>query len=192
MRLSPHKNCPLSIVHRPLAGFTLVELVAMAALIALLTTVTFMTYAKTWRQWMLRQNAQQFYLAARYGRVLAIESRRPCQLVIDQEKGAFYVVQEGDEPGQQTVVSNLWHHSVTLAESVKFEQVMTYSLQAADATEGAITFRPDGSADAVSVQLGNGARSYTVQISAATARAKLLEGAMDQYEPDRIDLDEML
>lgn len=192
MRTATPKNYPSSIVHRPSSGFTLVELVAVAALIALLTTVTFMTYAQTWRQWVLRQNAQQFYLTVRYARVLAIESQRSCQLVIDQEKGAFHVVQEDAESGEETVVSNLWHRSITLDESVKFERVMASGVEGGEAMDGAITFRPDGSADAMSVQLGNGVRCYTVQVGAATARAKLHEGAMEMYEPDSIDLDETL
>lgn len=164
----------------------------MAALIALLTSATFMTYAQTWRHWVLRQNAQQFYLTARYARVLAIESRKPCRLVIDKENGSFYIVQDGEEAGQTTVVSNMWHHRVKLADSVLFEQVMMADQGAADSVEGAITFRPDGSADAVVVQLGNGTRRYTVQISAATARATLLEGDVQVFKTDRIDLDDTL
>ena len=190
MTAAVQKNCQSFATCR--RGFTLIELVAVAALIALLTSATFITYTRTWQQWVLRQNAQQFYLAARYARVLAIESRMPCKLVIDQQEGAFHVVQKSDQPGEETIVSNLWHRSVTLAESVKFERVTTLEATSLEAVEGAITFRPDGSADAVSVQVGNGIRCYTIQIGAATGRAKLLEGEISAYEPERIDLDQTL
>ena len=65
-------------------------------------------------------------------------------------------------------------------------------LGGAEEAASAITFRPDGSADAAMLQVGNGDRHFTVQISAATARATLLEGAVESYVPDQIDLDEML
>ena len=164
----------------------------VAAMIALLTSATFIGYAQTWRHWSLRQNARQFYLAARYARVLAISTQQPCQLIIDRQNGAFYVVQESAESGQTAIVSSLWSRPVKLADAVTFERVMTAGLGAADETQSAIAFRPDGSADAAMVQVGNGDRHFTVQISAATARATLLDGAAEAYVPDQIDLDETL
>ena len=170
--------------NRPSHGFTLVEMTAVAALMALLASATFVGYAQSWRHWTVRQNARQFFLAARYARLLAIESGQTCRLVIDRENGAFYVVQDADETGEPAMVSNVWHRPVTLADGVSFEQVTMTG-------EGAIAFRPDGSADAAMVQVGNGARQYTIQISSATARATLLDGASEPYEPDQIDLDQV-
>lgn len=164
----------------------------VAAMIALLTSATFIGYAQTWRHWSLRQNARQLYLAARYARVLAISSQQPCQLIIDRQNGAFYVAQESAESKQVEIVSGLWSRPVTLAEAVTFERVVSAGLGGAEEAASAITFRPDGSADAAMVQVGNGDRHFTVQISAATARATLLEGAVESYVPDQIDLDEML
>jgi prepilin-type N-terminal cleavage/methylation domain-containing protein len=184
-------NNPLSD-NRRINGFTLLELVVTAALIALLTSATWVTYTRTWKQWVLRQNAQQLYLAARYARVLAIEGRKPCQLVIDQQKSAIYILQESDESEGETLVSNVWHRSVLLADSVRIERITTLDANSVGAPKGEITFHPDGSADAVSVQVGNGIRCYTIQIQAATGRAKLLDGAIITYEPERIDLDQAL
>ena len=166
-------------------GFTLVELAAVAALFALLASATFVTYAQTWRHWVVRQNAQQFYLAARYARVLAIESGQACQLVVDRENGIFYIAQDSGENDQAMIVSSIWNRPTQLAEGVAFERMMI-----GGDTEGQamIAFRPDGRADAAMVQLGNGQRHYTVQISAATARATLLSGVVDDYQPDQIDL----
>lgn len=190
MKTSVKKKRQSSIVHRPFRGFTLVELTAAAALTALLTSVAFITYAQTWKQWALRQNAQQFYLAARYARVLAIESRRPCQLMIDTDGKTYFIVQEGEEAGQAARVSSLWHRPTRLDDAVSFERVLVTQSTVSDVAEG-VTFRPDGSADAALIQLSNGERVYTVQISAATARATLFSSAMEEYQPDQIDLDEV-
>jgi prepilin-type N-terminal cleavage/methylation domain-containing protein len=189
---------------RQIDGFTLVELTAAAALFALLTAAAFITYAQTWRHWALRQNAQKFYLTARYARVLAIESQRACQLVINPDSKTYYIVQEPEkigqavlrnEPvslgtGQASMVSNLWHHPTKLDDAVSFDRVLTLQT-VSTGLPGGITFRPDGSADAAMVQLGNGDRFYTVQISAATARVTLVAGAAEFFEPDQIDLDDM-
>ncbi len=173
-------------------GFTLVELTTAAAMIALLTSAAFITYAQTWRHWVLRQNAQQFYHAAKYARMLAIESRKPCRLVIDKSKGLFSIVQDGNETGQTAVVSNIYHRSVNIDDSITFEKVTAISIKSDKSAEGVITFYADGSADAAMVQMGNGIRSYTVRISGATARAVLLDGSGDNYEADQIDLDGVL
>lgn len=162
----------------------------MAALIALLTTAAFVSYAQTWKHWALRQNAQRFYLAARYARVLAIESRRSCQLVIEPDSKTYYIVQTTAENEQAARVSNVWHRPARLDDAVSFEHVAVLQSGTAGAPEG-ITFRPEGSADAALVQLGNGERYYTVQISAATARARLFSGAIEEYQPDQIDLDDL-
>lgn len=165
---------------------------AVAALIALLTAATFVGYAQSWRHWSLRQNARQFYLAARYARVLAIESGRPARLVIDRANRSFYVAQEDAETGRTKAVSNLWQRPVSLAESVSFERVAVLATLLADLADEAIVFRPDGSADGAMVQLGNGLRQYTVQVSAATARATLMDGVPETELQDRIDLDESI
>ena len=170
-------------------GFTLVELTAAAALLALLTSAAFITYNQTWRHWALRQNAQQFYLAARYARVLAIESRQSCQLVVDSQNRRYYIIQSDARQDETAMISNLWHRPGKLDESVAFEQVLVIRSEATGQSGSMITFRPDGSADAATVQLGNGQRAYTVQISPATARATLIAGTVETYEADQVDLD---
>ena len=166
----------------------MVELTAAAALLAVLTSAAFISYAQTWPHWALRQNAQQFYLTARYARVLAIESQRACELVIDPSSKMYYIVQV-DEGNEEAVrVSSMWHRPRKLDDSVSFDRVIAIQTGTAGGV-GGITFRPDGSADAAMIQLGNGQRYYTVQISAATARATLNAGMAEVYEPDQIDLD---
>ncbi len=179
-----------SVVNRQCQGFTLVELTAAAALLALLTSAAFISYAQTWKHWALRQDAQRFYLAARYARVLAIESQRPCVLMVVPEEKAYYIVQSVEGEEEIAVVSNMLHRSSKLDDSVSFDRFAAVQTGLTGDVSG-ITFRPDGSADAALVQLTNGERSFTIQISAATAQATLLSGATDSYELDQIDLDDM-
>jgi len=181
------QNRPSSFVLHQSGGFTLIELTA-AALIALLSAAAFVSYAQSWRHSALRHNAQQLYLAARYARVLAIKSGRAAKLVIDRDNNAFFIAQDDADTGQTMRISNLWQRPVTLSESVAFEQILLINASSQTA-QGAIVFRPDGSADAATVQLSNGVRRYTVQISAATGRATLLDGLGQAATPDQIDLD---
>lgn len=183
------KNRQPAMAPRQSCGFTLVELTAAAALLALLTSAAFITYNQTWRHWALRQNAERFYLTARYARVLAIESGQACRLVIDPESKAYYIVQIDQQTDEVTAVSNLWHRPGQLDESVSFEGLMVVRSEGLGDSGSAITFYPDGRADAATVRLTNGQRAFTVQISAATARATLIIGDAETYEPDQIDLD---
>ncbi|NLK41997.1 MAG: hypothetical protein GX298_08090 [Planctomycetes bacterium] len=189
MNAAIEKRCSTAYARRQGGGFTLVELTAVAALLALLTSAAFITYNRTWQNWSLRQHAEQFYLAARYARVLAIESGRPCQLVIDPDNKAYYIVQAAPDSDETTAVSNLWHRPGKLADSVSFEGVMVVRSESLGESGSAITFYPEGRADAATVRLTNGQRAYTIQISAATARATLLVGDDETYDPDQIDLD---
>lgn len=190
MLICGKKNRPSSGVKRQSGGFTLIELTAVAGLIALLSAAAFVSYAQSWRHSALRHNAQQLYLAARYARVLAIESGRTAKLVIDQDNHSFFIARDDADTGQTMRISNLWQRPVSLAESVAFEQVILLNTSSQTA-DGAIVFRPDGSADAATVQLSNGARRYTVKISPATGRATLEDGLGQTTSPDQIDLDGM-
>ena len=182
----------LSLVRRQSGGFTIVELTAAAVIIALLASATFVGYARTWQHWALRQNARQLYLTARYARVLAIEGRRPCQLVIDADNRRFYIVRQDEQTETETMVSDVWHRPGQLSESVSFEQVWVVRSDAVGASGSVVTFYPDGRADAATLQVGNGRRSFTVQISAATARASLSADAADAQYADEVDLDTAL
>ncbi len=195
MLICGKKNRPSSIAHRQSSGFTLIELTAVAGLIALLSAAAFISYAQSWRHSALRQNAQQFFLAARYARVRAIESGQTCRLVIDRTNRTFFVAQDDADTGETTQVSNLWNRPAQLADSVAFERVaVAAQMTAAESPTDSetIAFRPDGSADGATVQLGNGTARYTVQISAATGRAALYEPEEDAAQTDRIDLDQTL
>ena len=55
--------------------------------------------------------------------------------------------------------------------------------------EASIVFSPDGSAQAVAVQIGDGKAHYTICISAATGRAKIHDGTLENAEIGTIDLD---
>jgi hypothetical protein len=146
---------------------------------------------------------QKFYLTARYARVLAIESQRACQLVINPTARLIISFQEPEKIGQAVLRNepSPWGRtgldgvqpvasSDQTDDAVSFDRVLT--LQTVSTGCPAVSrFRPDGSADAAMWQLGNGDRFYTVQISAATARVTLVAGAAEFFEPDQIDLDDM-
>jgi prepilin-type N-terminal cleavage/methylation domain-containing protein len=182
-------------VMRKIWAFTLVEILIVIALIALLAGVGGGIYIGTYDNMAVRKAARDFCLAAKYARILAIEHQRFCRIEIDAEENRYgIVIEEFDEKVDRTVqavVQDAYFRPVQLDEDIEFEelQIMQEGIESEPSEEDEIIFRPDGTARAARVQIGDGENHYTVSISAATGKAVVYEGTSEKVEKDTIDLD---
>jgi hypothetical protein len=53
-----------------------------------------------------------------------------------------------------------------------------------------IVFSPNGTAQMAVIQIGNGKTHYTISVSAATGRAKMVYGTAEKVKPTSVDLDQ--
>lgn len=171
-------------------GFTLIELMAVALLTALLSSLGLISAVKTYQRWSIEENAERFFLTARYARVYAIEHQQPCLLVIDAAQKQYFLSVPNDlEPSAEApmIVQNLWAKRETLAPYVQFETIRKDAVDSS-AAENQITFRPDGTAESAGIQIGDGKTHYSIVISTA-GRTRVLSGPLQEVEPDQVDLD---
>jgi len=185
---SPRERC----------AFTLIELLVVVAIIAAVGSVGVGLYAGTLKRLQVERTARDFLLTARYARIMAIEKQREYKILIgNDQQGGFYLttMQLNDATGQveQTIVNDYYCKPVQFEGAVEFEDVQivpTGSEQAEEAqAEQTITFSPNGTAQAVVVQIGDGRTHYTVSIAEATGKAKISYGELENAEIGTIDLD---
>jgi len=180
-------------------AFTLVELLVVVAIIAVVGGAGIGLYAGTSQRLKLERTARAFLLTAKYARIMAIEKQREYKIRLDSRNGGFALVtvewNEASEQFEETVVSDYFCKPVEFEGEVKFEDIKVAASEAEEANgdeeaETSIAFSPDGSAQAVVVQIGNGRTHYTISISAATGKAKIKFGEIDEsVEIGTIDLD---
>jgi type II secretion system protein H len=179
-------------------GFTLIEVLVVIALIALVAGVGAGLYKGTYGGLLVKRAARDFYLAAKYARMLAIERQRPCRLILDSEENRYALVMDelSADSGEieQQAVRDFYFRPVQLAGNVKFEEI---NITSADIDEGyneqsrTIVFSPDGTSQAAVIQLGDGKTHYTASVSPATGRVRVQFGQADTVEAQIIDLDKM-
>lgn len=180
---------------RKTRAFTLVEILIVIALIALLAGVGGGIYIGTYDSMAVRKATRDFCLAAKYARILAVEHQRFSRIEIDAEENRYgIVIDEFDEKADRTVqavVEDAYFRPVQFDEDIEFEelQIMQEGIESEPSEEDEIIFRPDGTARAAIVQIGDGENHYTVSISAATGKAVVYEGTSEEVEKETIDLD---
>lgn len=180
-------------------GFTLVELLVVVAIIAVAGGAGIGLYAGTSQRLKLERTARAFLLTAKYARIMAIEKQREYKIQLDSQNGGFALAtvewNETSEEFAETVVRDYFCKPVQFEGGVRFEDIKVAASEAEERDgdeepEASIVFSPDGSAQTVVVQIGNGRTHYTICISAATGRAKISFGEIDQSaEIGTIDLD---
>ena len=175
-------------------AFTFVELMVVTLLIALLAGSSIRGSVLTFRKMQVERAAREVYLSAQFARIQAIDSQRSAQVTLDPKTRSLTVM-AGVRRGQQ-LVRNAYSRPFQFAEEVNYERIDIMPTRpsdtlAEDATlNTVITFRPDGSADAAVVQVGNGKTHWTVYISSATGSARAEPGvAKEQLATTVIDLD---
>ena len=129
---------------KQIMGFTLVELLVVVLLVVMLAGVMGGGYFRQHKKRQVDKTAQEFLLAAKYARVVAVERQVPCTLKLDKSAGRFYLtVDEVDSTGaeaEEVVLSNAYTKPVELPGEVQFLQISIqprYSyLMAADTSQG--------------------------------------------------------
>jgi type II secretion system protein H len=177
------------------AGFTLIELLVVIAIIALIGGVGGGFYIGTYKRMLVEKAARDFFLAAKYARIMAIEQQRPYMLQLDTTNGGFYLVYNAlnEETGQtqQTIVRDPYSRPVEFVGDVKFEDVQITPLETESSDqETAIVFSPNGTAQTAVIQIGDGENHYTASVCAATGKAVIYPGTSKEAEAGTIDLDE--
>ncbi len=181
------------------SAFTIVELLVVITLMALIAGAVGGAYSRPYKNMLTKKAARELLLAAKYARMAAIEQQKVCYLVIDAANKQVRVrVEETDQTSGTTTASdvkNQYWRTVSLQGDVRFEVVMIdktdeEEISFAAAGEEVVRFRPDGTAEAALIQVGDGNRHYVVTISAMTGRAVVTEGVAEDFGQDTIDLDE--
>ena len=171
------------------SGFTLVELLVVVAIMTVIGGMGVGLYAGTFRRLQLERAVRDFVLTARYARIMAIEKQQPYKILLDEENGEFSLIttqfdETAEQPAQQ-VVRDYYCKPVQFEGAVRFEDVQiipTGEEIAEEQDEMTITFRPDGTAQQVVVQIGDGRIHYCVSIDQATGRAKVHFGEIREAE----------
>lgn len=183
-------------VTRSQSGFTLVEIMVVIAVMGVALGLGGGMYMGTYQRMQVEKAARQLVVAARYGRMLALERQGDVRLCFNQQQGRFFLMappRPTQGENQVSAVCDQMCKPVELDESISLELVEIESAIADEQTDGeterAVTFRPDGSADAAVVQIGDGKRHFTVAICPVTARVTLTVGMASDRTQTTLDLD---
>ena len=170
------------------SGFTIIELMVVAMVIALMAGAAFTFGYSRFKTAVVEQTARKLMLAAKYARLIAVENQIRCSLVISEDDKEFFLL------AGESVISNPYTKPTTIDDNVSFESVaITPSLPTGEKTSKGqyiINFMPDGTADTAVMELTNGKTTYTVTISAATAKAKVYSGEPSEVPVGVVDLDQ--
>jgi type II secretion system protein H len=195
-RIEPNIKVPLSL--RRGCAFTLIELLVVIAIIVAAGAAGIGLYAGSSQRFKLEKTARDFLITAKYARIMAIEKQREYKLQLDSRNGGFSLTtmewNESSEGFEQTVVDDYYCKPVQFKGDIRFEDIKAAPNAEAERTydekaETSIVFSPDGSAETVVVQIGNGRTHYTISISAATGKAKIHFGELKNAQIGTIDLD---
>jgi len=177
-------------------GFTIAEMLLVVLLIALMAGAVGGYYTGTYKKALVEKSAKDFFLGAKYARILAIERQSSCRMELDAVKNAFaLVVDEYDEAGtsvEPVAVRDIYSKPVKFAGNVKFENIQIKAdelEQGFEENENKIEFFPEGTARAAVIQIGDGSNHFTITISAGTGKAKIYPGTAENVKSDTIDLD---
>jgi prepilin-type N-terminal cleavage/methylation domain-containing protein len=175
-------------------AFTFVELMVVTLLIALLAGSSIRGSVLTFRKLQVERAAREVFLSAQFARIQAIDSQRSAAVTLDPKTRSLSVT-AGVRKGQQ-LVRNAYSRPFQFAEEVNYERIDIMPTRPPEiamqdeAPNTVITFRPDGSADAAVVQVGNGKTHWTVYVASGTGSARAEPGvAKEQSATTVIDLD---
>ncbi len=179
-------------------GFTLAEVLVVVIIISLLGGLGGGLYVGTYKRILVEKAARDLFLTAQYARIMAIEKQRQYKILLDVANNGFLLsTTQWDEENEQTeqmIVKDSFCRPVEFAGETRFEDIQITPTGIETTTETGeedqvIVFSPNGTAQSVVIQIGNGKTHYTVTISAATGKAKVYFGTSENVEVGTIDLD---
>lgn len=190
---------PLARMRTKAYGFTIVEMLLVVTIIALLAGLAGAMYVGTYKRMQVEKGARGIFSAARYARIIAIEKRKNCKLILDKTNNRFYLAidspnRNDDEKGGQ-IIKNQYTKPTQFSDKVSFESIMITSTAEVDMQgrefEDVVVFKPNGTADTAVMQIGDGKNHYTVYILAGTGKARIKQGKATESPVEIIDLDEL-
>jgi hypothetical protein len=153
----------------------------------------------SYKRLLVEKAARDFFLTAKYARIMAIEKQRQYRLVIDTSNNGFHLeTTEYDEEGGQTqemIVKDSFCKPVIFDEEILFEDINIVPISVVTTTEDeeeeeqSIVFSGNGTAQTAAIQIGNGKTHYTITVSSATGKAKVYEGTNEDVDVGVVDLD---
>ena len=154
-------------------------------------------YVGTFRKMQVEKAAYDFFLTAKYARLIAVEKQSQYKMELDLANRGFYLTtvlwDEESGQAQQEVVKNYYCKPVQFQGDVIFEavEIVPNNWEASPATDEqrVITFSPNGTAQSSVVQIGDGKTHYSISISPATGRVKMYFGTAENVKVGTIDLD---
>ena len=179
-------------------GFTLVEVLVVVVIIGLLGGLGGGVYIGTYKKLLVEKAARDFFLTAKYARIMAIEKQRQYKIVLDTTNNGFHLVTtQMDEEGGRTeeiIVMDSFCKPVVFNDGIVFADINITPLSLITTTEDdedaeSIIFSANGTAQTAIIQIGNGKNHYTITIAAATGKAKVYEGIVEDVDVGVIDLD---
>ncbi len=184
-------------------GFTLTELLAVIAVVALAAGLGGTSMVNTYRRLVVEKGARDVFSLMRYAKVAAVEYQSTVILKFDQQENRAWLETDLTDSltgvRQRQIIRNSFCRPATLAAGVSFQNLLSLAPTAEDRAEAepdegeeGIRFLPNGTATDVAVQIGNERYQYTVVLVAATGRARLQTGPIQDVSPTTIDLDRAL
>jgi Tfp pilus assembly protein FimT len=169
----------------------------VVVIIGLITGAGAGLYVGTFRKMQVEKAAYDFFLTAKYARLMAVEKQSQYKMELDRASNGFYLstVLWDEESGQtqQEIVKNFYCKPVEFQGDVVFESVdiapSGWETQSASEELQTIAFSPNGTAQSSVVQIGDGNTHYTISISPATGRAKMNFGTTENVKVFTTDLD---
>ena len=179
-------------------GFTLVEVLVVVVIIGLLGGLGGGVYIGSYKRLLVEKAARDFFLTAKYARIMAIEKQRQYKIVLDVTNNGFHLVttQMDEEGGQaeQMIVRDSFCKPVGFDGEIGFAniQITPIGLEATteeEEDEQSIVFSANGTAQTAMIMIGDGKTHYTITITAATGKAKVYDGIVEDADVGVIDLD---
>jgi type II secretory pathway pseudopilin PulG len=173
----------------------------VVAIVALLAGLGSGVYVGTFRSILVDKAARAFLATAQYARMLAIEQQQQYRIQLDVQNNGFSLVttawNEQTDLTEVTPVRDYYCKPFLMDGNVRFEDVdvtpvetdMATGSEEEDESQQSILFRPNGTAQAAVVQIGDGKKHYSISINPATGRAKILLGKVDEVKVGYTDLD---
>ena len=178
-------------------GFTLVEVLVVVVIIGLLGGLGGGVYIGSYKRLLVEKAARDFFLTAKYARIMAIEKQCQYKIVLDVTNNGFHLVttQMDEEGGQaeQMIVSDSFCKPVLFEGEIMFAdiQITPIGVEATEEEEDeqSIVFSANGTAQTAMIMIGDGKTHYTITITAATGKAKVYDGIVEDVDVGVIDLD---